>query len=102
MDDKLLSERLQYKDVSDPDYKGPYILIGTLFSFTLLCILHLNIYGGIVLVLGLIFSTGYYFLKPRYCKTCSQKMVRFRDDDNLYFCCDKDRTKFRSILGVGE
>lgn len=34
MDNKLLAERLQYKDVSDPDYKGPYILIGTLFSFT--------------------------------------------------------------------
>lgn len=102
MDNKLLSERLRYKEVSDPDDKGPYILIATLFGFTLLCILHFTIFGGIVLVLGLLLSGGYYFLKPRYCKTCSQKMLRFRDGDDLYFCCDKDRTKFRSILGLGD
>jgi hypothetical protein len=100
---KLLTSRMQYKTVSDTNYIDSLVLflVGIIFGL----IIYFNSYkiSTSVIVFGIYtaFVIVYYTFRPRKCKTCKSKMKRFKNDDDVLFCCDTCKTKFKCIIKVG-
>jgi hypothetical protein len=100
-EDILVSKRLQYMNVKDNGYKAPTILFLTgIAGFALFCIFYLYFIAVAFLLLAIVLAPVYYIVKRRHCQICSQKMIRFGYDTEIYFCCDTCQTKFQSAIGA--
>ncbi len=100
---KMLRKRVDYSNVRDSNYLDSLILLilGVisatlmfLYSYKLwICLLALGFYICAVIL--------YYTIRPRKCKTCKSKMHRFENNDDVLFCCDNCKTKFKCIVRLG-
>jgi Ca2+/Na+ antiporter len=100
---KMFPNRMEYDNVKDPNYLDSIVLvligiIATLVlyfnSFTILtCVVSFSFYICFVIL--------YYTERARKCKTCKSKMRRFENNDDVLFCCDKCKTKFKCIIRLG-
>lgn len=99
-EEKLLSERLQYTDLKDKGYRKPLSFFMTcLLCSVILYIVYLNTVAFFVLLTGLIVAPAWYIFKKRYC-LCQREMARFAYDTEVYFYCDRCRTKIKSLIGL--
>lgn len=97
---KMFPNRMEYDNVKDPNNIDSLVLVligiiaAIVFFFNsfhiLTCVGMLLAYNCLVIL--------YYTERTRKCKTCKSKMRRFENNDDVLFCCDKCKTKFKCII----
>ncbi len=97
-----IEERLHYKNAF-PENKTKLIWIGVLAISVLLTLWSLSIIDShhllYIIPIPIILSIVYQY-NPRYCKTCSNKMVRQQHDGSMYYFCDNCKTKIETVMGT--
>lgn len=100
---KSVSSRMEYKTVNDTNYIDSLalFLVGIIFGLIMYFNSHKILTSVVVFGIYTFFVIVYYTFRPRKCKTCKSNMKRFKNDDDVLFCCDKCKTKFKCIIKVG-
>lgn len=95
--------RLQYKNAPDENNTklilAGVIVIAIIFLLWLFNLIRTNDLVFYIIFVPIVFSLIYQY-RPRYCKTCSNKMVRQQHDNKMYYFCDSCKTKFETGMGT--
>ena len=96
--------RLRYDDTVDRD-NSRLILFGAIIISIILGAWAINIVDSwflVCIILDAIVISLIYQYRPRYCKECSQKMIRQVCVDSMFYFCDNCKLKIKTVLGVGD
>jgi hypothetical protein len=98
-----IEDRLQYKN-APPENNTKLLWVGIspiviLVTLWLLDIIDSNRLFCYIIFVPIILVIVYQY-KPRYCKTCSNKMVRQQHSPSMYYFCDNCKTKIITTIGT--